>query len=63
MSAADFRATEGPMRSGYFAGALIFGNGQSRMKVALAKFLMSKNLVSDLVSVRGRTGELQVRKS
>jgi len=36
------------LRSGYIALAIVFGDGQSRMKVALAKFLV-KNLVSTSV--------------
>lgn len=51
------------MRSGYFTLAIVFGNGQSRMKVRLGEVCCVKNLVSNLISVRGRTGELQVRKS
>jgi len=39
-----FRATEGRSGSGYFALAIVFGNGQCRVKVALGEFLVSKTL-------------------
>jgi hypothetical protein len=37
------------LRSGYIALAIVFGNGQSRMKVAFSEVSCVKNLVSTSV--------------
>jgi len=58
VSASDFEQLRSDAL-GLFHLAIVFGQRQSRMKVAWAKFVYVKNLVSNLISVRGRTGELQ----
>jgi len=42
-----------------FASAIVFGNGQCRVKVAVSEFVQ----VSKTVFVLARTGELQVKEA
>ena len=52
MSAADFRATESRSGSGYLAVAIVFGNGQSRVKVASGEVSHSVALAGGWAVVR-----------